>query len=123
MDFMDVGVILQANAGRNHHSKNCPSHRQCRRIVMNHRTHDEIQKKSSFKDPDSGIAGRLKHITGMSGRPTTNTQKKSSKTNAGDDSQVHHWNPAEMGDSRIRGVESIRSTYFDTEFENDEWVD
>lgn len=91
---------------------------------MNHKIYDDIKNKTSFKNANMiGIEKQQKHIAGKPVRRAVNTQTKTLTNDLEGSSQAHLWNPAEMGDSRIRGVESIRSTYFDTEFEDDEWED
>jgi len=87
---------------------------------MNHSIYDKDRKNLSFKDPTKiTIKSRQKHIAGTSGRNTTNMQARQSKTSLEGSSSTHYWNPAEMGDSRIRGVEPVRSTYYDTKYEDD----
>jgi len=87
---------------------------------MNHSISDKDRKILPFKDPtEIPIKSRQKYIAGTSGGHTANTQAKPSKTSLEGSSSTHYWNPAEMGDSRIRGVEPIRSTYYETICDDD----
>jgi len=89
---------------------------------MNRSNHDKDERKLPSNNLNSaGSEKQQKHELGMSSRHPANLQTKRPKTGGEGSSpaHVHYWNPAQMGDSRIRGVEPIRSTYFDTPCDDD----
>ncbi len=89
---------------------------------MKHSNPDEDERKLPSNNLNSaGSEKQQKHGLGLSNRRSANPQTKPVKAGGEGASPAHshYWNPAEMGDSRIRGVEPILSTYFDTTFDDD----